>query len=305
MATVITNLFSAIPWIGQDLVELDYYYFSSLPTFGIINKKSNQPLRSNKEKLYALNISKSYLSMFKGLIDGDGYIGITKTKNDYIRINKVLNLNISEENKLRNIQNKLKIGRINVYPKHNVVQYNIPRTDLQEILIPLIFFHNLIFITDTRRQQFNKKIFILENANHLKKKSHLKKAEKNNQIPNIKVLPDIFTDYKLKLDNIYFKNWLIGFTIAKGSFNIKQNKEACFSITQREHLLLFEYIKEIFKTNIKINNYKGFMKFEVTSKKDIQNVINFFNDSELEPLLGKKAIQYKNWLNEIKKVKKI
>lgn len=299
-ATVITNLLSAIPWIGQDQVELGTFNFLSLPIIGYINKKANQPLRKNNEKLYALEIPKSFISKFKGLVDGDGYIAINKTTNDYIRISQVINLDISEEKKLRDIQKKLKIGRINVYPKHNVVQLNISRTDLQEILIPLILYHNLFFLTETRRQQFNKKMFILENANHIKKMSDLNKPKIQNKIIlKNQELPNNIKDYKLLVSD-FFKNWLVGFVISDGSFYIKKNGDAVFSIKQREHVILFELIKEVFNTNIKIDTHGGFSKFAVTSKKDIQNVINIFNDKNLEPLRGNKKIQYIDWLNKIK-----
>lgn len=85
-ATVITNLFSAIPWIGTDQVELKPFNYQelSLPIFGIINKKANQKLRMNKD--YMKNISVKILSLFKGFVDGDGYIKITKTPKGYIRL---------------------------------------------------------------------------------------------------------------------------------------------------------------------------------------------------------------------------
>ena len=47
-ATVITNLMSAIPWVGQDIVELekityihsDLIYLSSLPILGTIHQNA-------------------------------------------------------------------------------------------------------------------------------------------------------------------------------------------------------------------------------------------------------------------------
>jgi hypothetical protein len=75
------------------------------------------------------NISASILSLFKGLVDGVGYIKITKTPKGYIRLGIVINLDISELPLLEYFKEKLKIGRINVYSKLNVVQLNISRTD--------------------------------------------------------------------------------------------------------------------------------------------------------------------------------
>ena len=112
MATVITNLISAVPWIGQDIVEsinntviinlgtivfiifflggLHYQQIksNSLPTIGIVNKnalkKSNKALRMNKEKY--LSVPSSFLGFLVGLIDGDGYIQISKTSKGFITI---------------------------------------------------------------------------------------------------------------------------------------------------------------------------------------------------------------------------
>jgi hypothetical protein len=53
----------------------------------------------------------------------------------------------------------------------------------------------------------------------------------------------------------------------------------------------------VFETNRKIEIEKGmYNQFSVTSKKDIQKVINFFSFSGFHPLIGLKGIQYFNWL---------
>ena len=91
-ATVITNLLSAIPWIGVDFVEfkntlfnLNFFliisclicYFkkyslimSNINTIGSVNTKGlrGQKTSSDIDKAYALNIPFSFLSMLMGLI---------------------------------------------------------------------------------------------------------------------------------------------------------------------------------------------------------------------------------------------
>ena len=116
----------------------------------------------------------------------------------------------------------------------------------------------------------------------------------------------------------FFKNWIIGFTSSEGSFFIKSNNDGCFQLKQRLHINLFEAFKLVFSTsplgegtNRKIdttsrgcseharegtNNY---CQFGVSSKSDIQNVINFFSFSGLHPLVGLKYIQYAKWLNNL------
>ena len=57
----------------------------------------------------------------------------------------------------------------------------------------------------------------------------------------------------------------------------------------------------MFLTNRKINIDKSlFNQFSVSSKKDIQTIINFFSFSGLHPLTGLKSIQYFNWINNLK-----
>jgi len=86
-ATVITNLMSAIPWIGQDIVESNnitvyllityvIILFSSkiLPTIGNINinalNKTKKNLRLDKKEY--ISIPTSFMAFLVGLIDEDG-----------------------------------------------------------------------------------------------------------------------------------------------------------------------------------------------------------------------------------------
>jgi hypothetical protein len=86
---------------------------------------------------------------------------------------------------------------------------------------------------------------------------------------------------------------LVGFTNAEGSFFVKANNDACFQLKQKIHDHLFEAFKLIFDTKRKIYIEKDkFAQFSVSSKMDIQNVIDFFSFSGLHPLVGHKNIQY-------------
>lgn len=93
----------------------------------------------------------------------------------------------------------------------------------------------------------------------------------------------------------------MGFTTAEGSFLVKANKDACFQLKQAIHLNMFDSFKLLFDTSRKLSMENGkFLQFSVSSKKDIQTVINFFSFSGLHPLTGLKYIQYINWLNKLK-----
>ena len=95
------------------------------------------------------------------------------------------------------------------------------------------------------------------------------------------------------------KNCLIIFYIL-ANFLIKKNNDASYQLKQRIHVQLFESFKLLFETNRKIiiedNKYS---QFSVSSKADIQKVINFFSFSGLHPLIGLKSIQYLKWLNNL------
>lgn len=74
-------------------------------------------------------------------------------------------------------------------------------------------------------------------------------------IPNISKIAKLFylvnaADYA-KLS--FFKNWIVGFTMAEGSFFIKSNNDGCFQLKQRIHTSLFESFKLVFNTNRKID----------------------------------------------------
>lgn len=296
-ATVITNLLSAIPWVGTDLVEFIYLetillYSSILPTIGSVNSKALRRAKqlAEDEKREALNIPYSFLSMLIGLIDGDGYISITKTPAGFIRIQLIISLDIRDLELIKEIHSVLKVGRVEKYPKINTVKLVISRTDLQELVFPLIIHHNLYFLTDTRRAQFDKAMFILQT--NIKKYSELPA-----EIPAYNSLPQTAEDYS-KLP--FFHNWIVGFTIAEGSFFIKNNKDMCFSLRQRTHILLFEAFKIVFDTKTKGENSGGYSKFIVSSIKDIQKVVEFFSFSGLHPLVGYKLIQYNKWINDLR-----
>ena len=85
-----------------------------------------------------------------------------------------------------------------------------------------------------------------------------------------------------------------------GSFFIKINNDGCFQLKQRVHSNLFEAFKLIFDTNRKIDTANNYNQFGVSSKSDIQKVINFFSYSGLHPLIGLKYIQYVKWLNNLR-----
>ena len=105
-ATVITNLMSAIPWVGQDIVEsknITEYYWNIvcttnniLPTIGLVSiytlKKGEQKykIRQKRISFYSFIL----YSFLAGIIDGDGYIQITRTRKGFITIKLIISIQI-------------------------------------------------------------------------------------------------------------------------------------------------------------------------------------------------------------------
>ena len=231
MATVITNLLSAIPFFGHDLVESKYNFATELifclgqtgigfkntilpvlPTVGTVSMqalKKGRKLRCNDKKEF-LSIPSSFIAYLVGLIDGDGYIQIVKTTKGYISIKLIICLSLEDISSLEYIYSVLKIGKLQIAlapDKNNpICKLVFCKTDLQEVIFPLLIHHKIYFITESRRAQFDLAMFIFNNDFKL-----FNQISCFNKVPTIFELPKTASDY-LRLS--CFKNWLVGFTNA-------------------------------------------------------------------------------------------
>ena len=287
-----------------------------MPTIGTVNKhalKKGKKIRLDKQEF--LSIPYQFLAFIAGLIDGDGYIQVTRSTKGFITIKLVITIHLEDLSTLEYIHSVLKLGKITINRDHKSpnCSLRISRTDLQEVLFPLFLHHGIFFLTEVRRAQFNLAMFILEEELKFYDKipelngfsgwfldTNLPTAQGNASLAvskgKSKELPLYFELPKTALDYLnlhFFKNWLVGFTQAEGSFCIKANNDGCFQLKQRIHVLLFEAFKLIFQTSRKIETEKcKYNQFSVSSKKDIQAVINFFSFSGYHPLIGSKCTQY-------------
>lgn len=253
---------------------------------------TNKTFRQNKKE-YML-IPSSFIGFLVGLIDGDGHIQITRTSKGFIAIKLIISLHLEDISTLGYIHSVLKLGKINIYKdlRSPTCKLVINKTDLQEVLFPLLLYNNIFFLTETRINQFNLAMYIF--TNNIKAYHEISTEV---SIPSIFKIPNNSMGYTLLP---FFKNWIVGFTSSEGSFFIKSNKDGCFQLKQRIHTNLFESFKIIFETNRKIDETNGYNQFSVSSKSDIQKVINFFSFTDLHPLIGLKYIQYIKWLNNLR-----
>jgi hypothetical protein len=265
-----------------------------LPNIGTVHKNALKKTTRSLNKEDYLTIPKPFLAFLVGLIDGDGYIQITKSTKGFITIKLIISLHIEDISTIEYINSTLKLGKINVYKdlKSPTCKLVINRTELQELLFPLLMHNNIFFLTETRNNQFNMAVWIMKNDI----KMYDQIPSKNN-IENVFELPKDANSYTILP---YFKNWIVGFACSEGSFFIKGNNDGCFQLKQRIHTNLFEAFKLIFKTERKIDTTNNYNQFGVSSKHDVQTVINFFSFEGLHPLVGLKYIQYIKWLNSLK-----
>ena len=205
---------SAIPWVGHDIVESKNITECGtivatalvMPTIGTVSphalKKGNKKIRLDKKEY--LSIPSSFLAFLVGLIDGDGYIQVTRTTKGFITIKLVISLHLEDISTLEYIRSVLKIGKLTIYRdlKSPCCRLVINRTDLQEVLFPLLIHHGIFFLTETRKAQFDLAMFILKND----KKVY-------SQLPAIEDIPATFELPKTASDftNLaFFKNWIVG-----------------------------------------------------------------------------------------------
>jgi len=112
----------------------------------------------------------------------------------------VISLHLEDISTLEYIHSVLKIGKINVYKdlRSPTCKLVINKTDLQEILFPLLIYHKIFFLTITRMDQFNLAMFIMKNDIKL-----------YSQIPSLNNIPTVFEIPKNPIDYTllhFFKN---------------------------------------------------------------------------------------------------
>ena len=165
----------------------------SLPTIGIIHKsvsnRSNKALRLNKQEY--ISIPSSFIAFLVGFIDGDGYIQVTKTSKGFITMKLVISLHLDDISNLEYIHSVLKLGKITIYKdlRSPTCKLVINKTDLQEVFFPLLIYHNIFFLTESRIGQIHLSMYVLKND-----------IKMFNEIPDIKNIPTVFEIPKNSLD---------------------------------------------------------------------------------------------------------
>lgn len=245
---------------------------------------------TSKKEIKQPNVVVSFLSFLVGVIDGDGYIQIKKKSNGYIEFNLVITFQNKDLASFEYILSKLHFGVIaKVSPTlSKLVIYNF---ELKYVLVPLLLKHGPFSLAENGINQYNLLLYTLEN--------NINKSE---------LLPDVIPNYNpIVINNPidilrnvwYFKDWLVGFVVAEGSFFIQANKGISFSVSQKGNKILMEAIHLLFEPTraIYYSKDKDISLVRMSSVKDVEKVIKFFSFENHYPLIGFKKDSYEIWLN--------
>ena len=265
-----------------------------------------------------------------GFTDGDGTfnIYINKMNNKIIFTYKITQSTYNEQ-VLYRIKKELGVGRI-VYSKdRNLCSYVLTdRNHIKNILIPIFDKYPLLTSKYFNYIKFKNALNIsLNNSNN---KLKLINNIKNMNMPEFYISP-IWNTLNYDITKLNIKNqllnentniqdiinrpWLVGFIEADGSFEyILKSKEPyrivhAFVITQKRDLIVLIGIKHILKINTSIllkvpKNKNNYFKLEVTSKKTINYIIDYFYSHNMNLVFySKKGFEFKIWSRSFNKIK--
>jgi Cytochrome b/b6/petB/LAGLIDADG endonuclease len=301
IGTVIFFLMMATAFLGYVIP------FGQMSMWGVVLKNRLNYFYNSysllRQKIYP---DKNFMSMFVGFVDGDGYIEIGPQKQynksniipkSTIRIRLVIRLHEKDTEFIKYLVEVLSVGSISFLKSKNQVRLIFSKTDLCNVIIPLVKLYNLEFLIFNRKRQYALLNYILDN--NIKHWENVKFRESE----SVTMYKE---DFLVQLD--YFPYWVVGFTIAEGSFGFKLSKSAFYSIKQKG-LINYSIIRAIgllitgkIPNKVKPDSADCY-QLTLTSKSDIQKVVNFFSNEDCL-LLGHKLKQYQIWLSNLKKSKR-
>ena len=264
----------------------------------IINKNTSDTKDIDNFKL---------IEIFIGLLDGDGYfdIGVQKQYNknpnnkpkSTIRIRLGIILQFKDKELLELLVDKLGIGKIDYSKSKDQYRLILYKKDILNVIYPYLQTNNIEFLTYNRRKQYFLFKYIIENNITHWESLNLEKINNLFQMSNKQLN---FSDI---INLPYFNNWFAGFTVAEGSFHIKSNGKAHYSIVQSGHensqiiKAIHYFIKGPESLNHLINaEAEKVYRVSFSSKKDLIFILNFFENNQL---LGLKKLQFDNWKSYI------
>lgn len=318
---------SAIPWIGQDIVEYlwgglltvePHYRYVMLKIllnakrssilgfvynlFIILNnfvkiamtwRKSAEDINiyTSSQRLYAGDFIYAYLV---GLFEGDGYFSITK-KEKYLTYEIGIELSKRDIELIYKIKSLLGVGVISFRNRNQIemVALRIRNKDhLKKKLIPI--FDKYPMLSNKQYDYLRFRDNLLSGVIIFKDLTEYYRS--NNSINSVESI----------LKTYYFPAWLVGFIEAEGCFSVYKNKNgyiiASFEISQKNDYIIISAIHKYlsFSTSIHLDKTNCY-KLKVTNVRSIENIIKFLDKVPVK-LLGNKKLQYLLWIKQLRSI---
>jgi hypothetical protein len=332
-ATVITNLLSAIPVFGQDIVELiwggfthnlteepynsdivlkilliagtfpnreiKYSYIHSITVKKLITRKKPAGIRNKSyfEVPQRLNAGNLIYAQLVGLIEGDGWFSISK-KGKYLMYEFGFEVALKDVQLIYKIKNLLGVGSVCFRKKEgrsNTILLRV-RNKLHLINVILPIFDKYPFFSN---KQYDYLRFREALLNGIK---YYEELDTNYIRPSITL-----NSVNFIIKAPYFSAWLVGFIEAEGCFSIyKPTKDsslvASFDISQTdgENLILAIHKYLSLSSNVYKDQTNSF-RIKVSSVRSVENVIKFMKNAPVK-LMGHKKLQYLLWLKELRQI---
>ena len=332
-ATVITNLMSAIPWVGQDIVEfiwgglytdephygdvmlkillnagtspnLGFAYDLFLIFTSIICVKIAMTWRQSagvrsihtseaSQRLHAEDLTYAYLV---GLFEGDGFFSITK-KGKYITYELGIELSIKDVQLIYKIKALLGIGVVSFRKRDEVEMVTLRIRDknhLKTFILPI--FDKYPMFSNKQYDYLRFRSALLSGIIYSKDlPEYTRNSEPLNSVSTI-------------LSKSYFPAWLVGFIESEGCFSVYKLKKdsdyliASFDIAQKDGEILIEAIGKYlsFTTAVYLDKYNC-SKLKITSVRSVENTIKFLHKAPVK-LMGNKRLQYLLWIKQLRAI---
>lgn len=333
-ATVITNLISAIPWIGQDIVEFVWGGLKTVePHYGdvmlkiLLNAGKSPNLGFAYDLLFILLISIIYVKIamtggqsagvrslhtseasqrlhagdltyayLVGLFEGDGYFSITK-KGKYLTYELGIELSIKDVQLIYKIKDILGVGKVSFRKRNEIEMVSLRIRDknhLKNFILPI--FDKYPMLSNKQYDYLRFKDALLSNIIY------------SDDLPEYARSNESINSVDSIINTSYFSAWLVGFIEAEGCFSTyKLNKDddyliASFDIAQKDGDILISAIHKYLSFTTKIYLDKtNCSRLKVTGVRSVKNVVKFIQGAPVK-LLGNKKLQYLLWIKQLRKI---
>lgn len=299
---------SAVISIFIFLLELTQRLFLNINKIYKINRifKSFYTTLSNilNKQKYKKNVKGLSYAYLVGLIEGDGWISISK-KGKYLTYEIGLELNIRDIQLLYKIKKSLGVGKIltrvrkdinNIETEIHLARYNVRnKQHLKDIFIPILDKYPML-----TNKQYDYLRFREALINNIILYDDVPKYTRPTE-------PIYSVDTILNIS--YFPAWLIGFIEAEACFSIYPSKlndinsyVGSFDISQNNSFEIIQAIKQYL--NISGNIYQdktNNFKLKTTSVRNIENIIKFLKHNPIR-LLGYKRLQFILFIKKLRKI---